>query len=63
MCIGIMYMCKINVYMFGGEKGITIKKRNANKTILLQMFLRDVVSGLVPDGEKQFISPYIGATS
>lgn len=43
--------------------GVTIKEMNANKTILLQMFLRDVVSGLVPAGKKQFISPYIGATS
>lgn len=37
-----------------GVGGITIKKRNANKTILLQLFLRDdvVVSEPVPAGEK-----------
>lgn len=37
--------------------GVTIKERNANKTILLQLFLRDDVSGLVPAGEKTIYFP------
>jgi hypothetical protein len=48
-------MYKINVYT--AEIGVTIKERNANKTILLQLFLRDVVSELVPAGEKTIYSP------
>lgn len=35
----------------------TIKKRNANKTILLQLFLRDVISGQVPTEEKTICLP------
>jgi len=45
------------------EVGVTIKERNANKTILFQLFLRDVVSGLVPAGEKNNLFLHIGATS
>lgn len=47
----------------GGGGGITIKKRNANKTILLQLFLRDdvVVSEPVPAGKNNLFL-YIGAT-
>lgn len=43
----------------GGGGGVTIKERNANKTILLQMFLRDAVSWLVPAGEKNNLFPHI----
>lgn len=46
MCVHVQNKC-IHI-----EVGVTIKERNANKTILLQLFLRDVVSGLVPAGEK-----------
>jgi len=51
--------------VFTSRWGITIKERNANKTILLQLFLRDVVvSESVPAGGKTIYLPiHIGATS